>query len=72
MIKADFEGNKVLSINKSNGQHNEIATKFKLAQKSGALHANSLNLDYIIPEVSPSITASDIFSYQSHQVRLEL
>jgi hypothetical protein len=38
MIKADFDFNRVLAVNKNNTQHNEIKAKLKQAEKTGALH----------------------------------
>ena len=51
-IKPDFNANKLLAVNKSNKQHDEIKTRMIVAQKSNALHVNNMNLDSVLPSVS--------------------
>ena len=51
MITADFKPNKLLAVNKSNGQHNEVKTRMVSAQRSHALHLSQMNLDEVLPEV---------------------
>lgn len=51
-INPDFKPNKLLAVNKSNAQHNEIKTRMVVAQKSNALSLNNMNLDAVLPEVS--------------------
>lgn len=50
-IQADFEQNKLLATNKSNGQHQEIKARIVTAQRSNALHLSQMNLDMVLPEV---------------------
>ena len=40
MIKKDFVPNKLLATNKSNGQHDEIKTRMKVAMRTNAIHLN--------------------------------
>ena len=51
-INPDFKVNKLLAVNKSNAQHNEIKTRLIVAQKSNALSMNNLNLNMVLPDVS--------------------
>ena len=51
-IQPHFNANKLLAVNKSNAQHNEIKTRMTVAQRSKALHLNQMNLDTVLPEVS--------------------
>jgi Leucine-rich repeat (LRR) protein len=51
VIKPHFEPNKLLAVNKSNAQHNEIKTRLTVSLKSNALHLNQMNLDCVLPEV---------------------
>jgi len=51
MITADFKPNKLLAVNKANGQHNEVKTRLVQAQRSHALHLSQMNLDQVLPEV---------------------
>ena len=53
-IAPHFQPNKLLAVNKSNAQHNEVKTRIVTAQKSNALHLNQMNLDSVLPDVSPS------------------
>ena len=50
-IEPNFKANKLLAVNKSNAQHNEIKTRMTIAQKSNALHLNNMNLDIVLPDV---------------------
>ena len=51
MIKADYVPNKIIAVNKSNAQHNEIKTRLTVAKKTNALHLNQMNINHILPEV---------------------
>lgn len=53
-INPDFKVNKMLAVNKSNAQHNEIKTRLVVAAKSNALTLNNMNLNMVLPEVSTS------------------
>ena len=50
-IAPKFQQNKLLAVNKSNAQHNEIKTRMTVALKSNALCLNQMNLSSILPEV---------------------
>jgi hypothetical protein len=50
-INPDFKANKLLAVNKSNAQHNEIKTRMTVAQRSNALTLNNMNIDVVLPEV---------------------
>jgi len=50
-IAPHFQPNKMLAVNKSNKQHNEIKTRIVVAQKSNALTINNMNLDSVFPEI---------------------
>ena len=54
-INPNFKVNKLLAVNKSNGQHNEIKTRLVVAAKSNALSLGNMNLDIVLPDVSISI-----------------
>jgi len=51
VIKPHFQPNKLLAVNKSNAQHNEIKTRLEIAKRSNALHINNMNLDSVLPEI---------------------
>ena len=51
-IQPHFEPNKLLAVNKSNAQHNEIKTRMTIASKSNALHLNQMNISVVFPDVS--------------------
>jgi len=51
-ITAHFKPNKMLAVNKSNAQHDEIKTRLTVAKKSNALHLNQMNIDTVLPDVS--------------------
>ncbi len=55
-ITPNFQANKLLAVNKSNSQHNEIKTRMVIAQKSNALCLNQMNIDVIMPDVSSSLS----------------
>ena len=48
-INPDFKVNKLLAVNKSNAQHNEIKTRLVVAGKSNALSLGNMNLDAVLP-----------------------
>jgi Leucine-rich repeat (LRR) protein len=51
MITADYKPNKNIATNKANGQHNEIKSRFIIAQRSNALHLSNMNIAQVLPEV---------------------
>ena len=51
-IAPHFEANKLLAVNKSNAQHNEVQTRLTVAKRSNALHLNQMNIDIVMPDVS--------------------
>jgi hypothetical protein len=51
-IKPKFTANKLLAVNKSNKQHDEIKNRIRISQKSNALHLSQMNIDIVMPEVS--------------------
>ena len=59
-IAPHFEPNKLLAVNKSNAQHNEVRTRLTVAKRSNALHLNQMNIDVVMPDVS-SITWIDLY-----------
>ena len=59
-IEPNFNPNKLLAVNKSNKQHDEIKTRMITAQKSNALHINNMNLDTVLPSVSIRIEISNV------------
>ena len=50
-IKPDYEDNKLLAVNKANGQHQEINTRILIAKKSNVLHLNNINISVVMPEI---------------------
>jgi len=50
-IAPHFEPNKLLAVNKSNAQHNEVRTRLTVAKRSNALHLNQMNIDVVMPDV---------------------
>jgi len=59
-IAPHFEANKLLAVNKSNAQHNEVQTRLTVAKRSNALHLNQMNIDVVMPAVS-TITLISFF-----------
>jgi hypothetical protein len=54
-INPNFKPNKLLAVNKSNAQHNEIKTRMVVAAKSNALSLGNMNLDVVLLDVSISV-----------------
>jgi len=50
-IQPHFQPNKLLAVNKSNADHNEIKTRMTVALKTNALHLNQMNIDKPQPEI---------------------
>lgn len=55
-IQPKFKANKLLAVNKSNAQHNELKTRMTIALRSNSLSLNQMNLDVVLPEVSVFIS----------------
>lgn len=50
-IAPKFTPNKLLAVNKSNAQHNELKTRITVSLKSNALCINQMNLTTVMPEI---------------------
>jgi len=50
-IAPKFTPNKLLAVNKSNAQHNELKTRITVSLKSNALCLNQMNLTTVLPEI---------------------